>query len=71
MPRLWTELPGVRLCHVIHDEILLEAPEALSQSAAVLLLEVIQDPGLQTRYLWNVLPLVAEASMGKTWAETH
>jgi DNA polymerase I-like protein with 3'-5' exonuclease and polymerase domains len=34
MPSLWSELPGVRLCHVIHAEILLEAPEALAQAAA-------------------------------------
>ncbi len=71
MPRLWSELPGVRLCHVIHDEILLEAPEALAQDAADLLLEVMQDPGLQTRYLRDVLPLVAEVSVGRTWTEAH
>ena len=46
MPRLWSELTGVRLCHVIHDEILLEAPEYMAQAEAGLLLEVIQDPGL-------------------------
>lgn len=56
MPRLWSELPGVRLCHVIHDEILLEAPEAMAQAAADQLIEVMQDPGLQTRYLLDVLP---------------
>jgi DNA polymerase-1 len=71
MPRLWSELPGVRLCHVVHDEILLEAPEALAPAAAALLLAVMQDPGLQTRYLRDVLSLVAEVSVGRTWAETH
>lgn len=25
----------------------------------------------QTRYLWDVLPLVAEDSVGRTWAETR
>jgi DNA polymerase I-like protein with 3'-5' exonuclease and polymerase domains len=64
MPRLWSEL------HVVHDEILLEAPEAMAQAAAVLL-EVMQDPGLEARYLKGVLPLVAEVKVGKTWAETH
>lgn len=64
MPLLSSELPGVRLCHVIHDEILLEAPEALAQAAEDLLLEVMQDPGLQRRYLRDVLPLVAEVSVG-------
>jgi len=49
---------------VVHDELLLEAPEALAQVAADLLLEVMQDPRLQTRYLRDVLPLVAEASVG-------
>lgn len=52
-------------------EILLEAPEAMAQAAADLLLEVIQDPGLQTRYLRDVLPLVAEVHLGTSWAETH
>lgn len=71
MPRLWSELPGVRLCHVVHDEILLEAPEALAPAAADLLLGVMQDPGLQNRYLQDVLPLVAEVRVGTSWAETH
>ena len=31
----------------------------------------MQDPGLQTRYLRDVLPLVSEDSVGKTWAESH
>ena len=52
-------------------ETLLQAPEALAQPAADLLLEVMQDPGLQNRYLRDVLPLVAEVSVGRTWAETH
>jgi len=56
---------------VIHDEILPGDPEALAQAATDLLLEVMQDPGLQTRYLRDVLPLVAEVSVRKTWAETH
>jgi len=56
---------------VIHDEILLEAPESMAQAAAGLLLEVIQDPGLQTRYIRDVLPMVAEVHLGTSWAETH
>lgn len=71
MPRLWRDLPGVRLCHLVHDEIVLEAPEQLAPAAADLLLEVMQDPGLQTRYLRDVLPLVADVRMGRTWADTH
>jgi hypothetical protein len=64
MSRLLSELHGVRLCHVIHDEILLDAPEVLAQTAADLLLEVMQGPGLQARYLRDVLPLVAVVSVG-------
>ena len=49
----------------------LKAPQAMAQAAADLLLDVMQDPGLQTRYLRDVLPLVEEVSVGRTWAETH
>ncbi len=31
MPRLWDELPGARLAHLVHDEILLEMPEHLAE----------------------------------------
>jgi len=71
MPRLWDELPGARLAHLVHDEILLEVPEHLAEQAAAVLLEVMQDPGLEARYLKGVLPLVAEVKVGRTWAETH
>ena len=53
------------------DEILLEAPEVLAQAAAERLLKVMQNPGLQFRYLRDLLPLVAEVSVGRNWAETH
>jgi DNA polymerase-1 len=71
MPRIWSELHGVRLCHVVHDEIILEAPEALAQAATDLLVVVMQDPYIQTRYLRDVLPLVVEVYLGTSWAETH
>jgi DNA polymerase-1 len=71
MPRLWDELPGARLAHLVHDEILLEVPEHLAEQAAAVLLEVMQDPGLESRYLKGVLPLVAQVKVGRTWAETH
>lgn len=71
MPRLWDELPGARLCHLVHDEILLEVPEALADQAAAVLLQVMQDPDLEARYLQGVLPLVAEVKVGRSWAETH
>jgi DNA polymerase I-like protein with 3'-5' exonuclease and polymerase domains len=71
MPRLWDELPGARLAHLVHDEILLEVPEDLADQAAALLLEVMQDPGLEARYLKGVLPLVAQVKVGRSWADTH
>ena len=57
LPRLWSALPRVRLCHVVHDEIFLEVPEAMAQAAEDLLLEVMQDSGLQIRYPRDALPL--------------
>ena len=39
--------------------------------ATALLLEVMQDPGLEARYLGGVLPLVAQVKVGRTWAEPH
>ena len=56
---------------MVHDEIVLEAPEVLAQDAADLLLTVMQDPGLAERYLKGVLPLVAEVKVGESWADTH
>jgi len=47
------------------------APEDLAPAAADLLLKVMQDPGLQARYLKNVLPLVADVRVGRSWVETH
>lgn len=71
MPRLWDELPGARVAHLIHDEIILEVPEADAERGRQLLLDVMQDPGLEARYLKGVVPLVAEVRVGQTWAETH
>ena len=49
-----------------------ELPEDLADQAAALLLGVVmQDPGLEARYLKGVLSLVAEVKVGRTWAETH
>ena len=62
------EAAGWHHCHRCRHP---HATEALAQAAAVLLLEVMQDPGLQTRYLRDVLPLVAEVHLGTSWAETH
>jgi DNA polymerase I len=72
MPRLWDAFGGaVRVAHIVHDEIILEAPEALAEEAAALLLATMQDPGLEARYLRGVLPLVADVKVGRTWADVH
>lgn len=71
MARLWDELPGARLAHLVHDEILLEVPEELADQAAALLLEVMEDPGLEAPYLRGVLPLVADARVARTWKGCH
>lgn len=71
MPRLWDLIPGGRLCHLCHDEILLEVPTAMADQAAQLLREVMQDPDLEARYLRGVLPLVAEVKAGLSWADCH
>ena len=42
----------------------------LAPAAADLLLDVMQNPGLQPRYLKNA-PLVADVRVGRSWAETH
>ena len=48
-----------------------EASATYEKARAELLLEVMQDPELEARYLKGVLPLVAEVKVGRTWAETH
>lgn len=42
-----------------------------ADQAVALLLEVMQDPELEARYLQGLLPLVTEVKTGRTWAETH
>lgn len=48
----------------------LHLPENLVDKAAALL-EVMQNPDLEARYLKGVLPLVAEVKASRSWAETH
>lgn len=72
MPRLWEAFGGaVRVAHLIHDEILLVAPEVMAEQAAEVLKATMEDPELATTYLGGLVPLVAEVSVGRTWAETH
>ncbi len=55
--------PDCRLVLQIHDELLVEAPEASAQAAADALAEAM-------RSAWKLdVPLVAEARIGKNWLE--
>jgi DNA polymerase-1 len=54
-----------RLILQIHDELLLEVPEAEAEEARTLVKEVMEG-ALQLE-----VPLVVEASIGRSWAEVH
>ena len=41
---------------MVHDEIVLDVAVALAQGVAHLLLEMMQDPGLQIRYIRGINP---------------
>jgi DNA polymerase-1 len=54
-----------RLILQIHDELLLEVPEAEAERARALVTEVMEGA------LKLDVPLVADARLGKNWAEVH
>ena len=54
-----------RLILQIHDELLLEVPEAEAETARALVKEVMEGA------LQLDVPLVADASVGRNWAEVH
>ncbi len=56
---------GTRLILQIHDELLLEVPEAEAEEARDLVKRVMETA------LELVVPLVAEARLGRNWAEVH
>ena len=62
--RLKDEMPEARLILQVHDELLIEAPEALAGRAAGLLKEVMESVAELS------VPLVAEVKTGKSWYET-
>lgn len=68
LPRLW-EIPGARLLHLVHDEIVIESPADRAQEAAEALRVAMEDPGLAEKYLRGVVPLVASVAIGETWAD--
>ena len=61
--RLKKELPEVKLIMQVHDELILEAPEALSEKAADLLREEMENAVSLS------VKLAADAGIGKTWYE--
>ena len=54
-----------RLILQIHDELLLEVPEAEAEQARVLVKEVMEGA------LKLDVPLVADARLGRSWADVH
>ncbi|MGN0649093.1 MAG: DNA polymerase I [Oscillospiraceae bacterium] len=63
--RLRTELPEARLILQVHDELIVEAPEALAEKAAVILREEMEGAVKLS------VPLTADANIGRTWSDAH
>ena len=63
--RLKEELPEARLILQVHDELIVESPEALSEKAAVILREEMEGAVKLS------VPLTAEAKEGRSWYDAH
>ncbi len=63
--RLKRELPEAKLILQVHDELIVEAPEALAQKALEILKEEMQNAAKLD------VPLIVDAKTGKNWYETH
>lgn len=63
--RLKRELPEARLILQVHDELIVEAPEASAQKALSILKEEMQSAAELA------VPLTVDAKTGKNWYETH
>ena len=61
--RLRQELPEARLVLQVHDELIVECPEAQAEAAAALLKEEME------RVVTLSVPLTADAHWGKNWLE--
>ena len=74
--RLKKELPQAKLILQVHDELIVEAPKAVSEQALRILKEEMQSavelsvPVTGERLELSV-PLLVDAKCGKTWFETH
>lgn len=63
--RLKRELPEAKLILQVHDELIVEAPEAVSQKALDILREEMQNA------VRLAVPLPVDAKIGKTWFDVH
>ncbi|MDE7362402.1 MAG: DNA polymerase I [Oscillospiraceae bacterium] len=63
--RLKHELPEAKLILQVHDELIVEAPEAVSQKALQILREEMQSA------VELAVPLPVDAKIGKTWFDVH
>lgn len=63
--RLKRELPEAKLILQVHDELIVEAPEAVSQKALEILREEMQSA------VQLSVPLPVDAKSGKTWYDVH
>lgn len=63
--RLKRELPEAKLILQVHDELIVEAPEAVSQKALEILREEMQNA------VRLAVPLPVDAKIGKTWFDVH
>ncbi|MBD5129406.1 MAG: DNA polymerase I [Ruminococcaceae bacterium] len=63
--RLKRELPEAKLILQVHDELIVEAPEAVSQQALSILREEMQNA------VQLAVPLPVDAKSGRTWYDVH
>ena len=63
--RLKSELPEARLILQVHDELIVEVPEALAEKACAALKEEMEGA------VSLAVPLTADAKAGKTWLDAH
>lgn len=68
--RLLVPHRDIRPLHLVHDEVLLEVPEAKAELAAEIIRSCMSDPTLQQRYLGDI-PLECETLTGHRWSECH
>lgn len=63
--RLKQELPQARLILQVHDELIVEAPEASADAALLILKEEMENA------VTLAVPLPVDAKIGETWYDTH